>query len=212
MTSLFYPFATPRVQVPQNYIQSNSSVTVANPVTVVYSSAQSAGNLNVVVVGWNDTTSTVSTVADTKGNTYHPAVAVAQETTVLSQAIYYASNIASAAASANTVTVTFNTTPSFPDVRIAEYSGVTTFDVGTSGTGNSAAPSAGPVTTTAAREIIVGAGMTQGILAAGSGFNSRIVTGDGDLLEDEIVTSTGNYTATATQTSGVWVFQIATFK
>ena len=31
---------------------------------------QTAGNLNVVIIGWNDATTTVSSVADTEGNTY----------------------------------------------------------------------------------------------------------------------------------------------
>ena len=39
------------------------------------------------------------------------------------QVIYYAQNIA---AGANTVTVTFNTTVNYPDVRVLEYSGIAT--------------------------------------------------------------------------------------
>ena len=40
-------------------------------VAVTYPLAQTAGNLNVVVVGWNDTTSTVTSVTDSRGNTLH---------------------------------------------------------------------------------------------------------------------------------------------
>lgn len=36
-------------------------------VSVTYTSAQTAGNLNVVVVGWNDTTAAVSSVTDSIG-------------------------------------------------------------------------------------------------------------------------------------------------
>ena len=43
-------------------------------VTVAYPAAQTAGDLNVVVVGWNDTTSTVQSVKDSVGNTYALAI------------------------------------------------------------------------------------------------------------------------------------------
>jgi hypothetical protein len=205
-----------------NYVQGNFSTPAngTNPVTPAFTGAQTAGNLNVVIVGWNDNTSTISSVTDTKGNTYHLAVPVARNATApgLSQAIYYAANIVAATAGANTVTVTWNTAPNAADVRIAEYSGCATsnpFDVGTSGSGTGTTASAGPITTTAANEVLVGAGMTQGILTAGTGYTSRIVTTGsnavGDILEDEIVTSINNYSATATQASGPWVFQIAAF-
>ena len=74
--------------------------------------------------------------------------------------IYYAQNIAAAAAGANTVTVTFNTTVKYPDVRIVEYSGISTSGpldvaVGASGTGTSV--SSGSVTTSNANDLLVGA-------------------------------------------------------
>ena len=43
-------------------------------VSVTFTSAQTAGNLNVVVVGWNDTTAAVSSVTDSVGNVYTLAV------------------------------------------------------------------------------------------------------------------------------------------
>src|SRR5438067_1610730 len=45
-------------------------------VPVTFAVAQTAGNLNVVAVGWNDTTSTVSSVSDSRGNRYAKAGAV----------------------------------------------------------------------------------------------------------------------------------------
>ena len=43
-------------------------------VTVAYPAAQTAGDLNIVVVGWNDTTATVQSVRDSVGNTYSLAI------------------------------------------------------------------------------------------------------------------------------------------
>jgi hypothetical protein len=50
--------------------------------------------------------------------------------------------------------------------------------------------------------------------AAGSGFTSRVITTpDGDIAEDEAVTTAGSKTATAKlNSSGPWVMQMATFK
>jgi hypothetical protein len=48
--------------------------------------------------------------------------------------------------------------------------------------------------------------------SAGTGFVSRIITSpDADIAEDQVVTSTGSYNATAPSTSWSWVMQIATF-
>ncbi len=195
-------------------VQVNAA-TPQNPtasVAVNYPVAQTAGDLNVVAVGWNDTTSTVSSVTDTRGNTY--ALAIGPNTgTGLRQSIYYAKNIA---AGANTVTVTFSQAAAVPDIRVLEYSGldaVTPLDATAGAAGNSAAASSGNATTTKANELIFGAGMTaRHFNSAGTGFTSRIITTpDGDIAEDQIVGSTGSYSATAPLASGNWVMQMATF-
>ena len=104
------------------FAQSSIQVASATPqtpttsVSVNYSSAQTAGDLNVVVVGWNDTTAKVQSVADSAGNTYFLAVGPTVGTG-LQQSIYYAGNIRGGS---NTVTVTFNQAAAYPDVRILE--------------------------------------------------------------------------------------------
>ena len=83
-------------------------------VSVPYTAAQTAGNLNVVIVGWNDSTAHVSSVADTVGNVYQLAVGPTVLNGALSQAIYYAKNIAAPTLATNTVTVKFNVAASHP--------------------------------------------------------------------------------------------------
>src|SRR5579872_5590502 len=145
-----------------NFVQGNSA-TPQSPQTTVsvnYTLAQVAADLNVVVVGWNDSTATVSSVTDTKGNSYALAGAPVVQSGTATQAIYYAKSIATAAAGANTVTVTFSTGAAYPDVRIAEYSGLdpaNPLDVSIGGQGNSATSSSGAVTTTNANDLLVGA-------------------------------------------------------
>ncbi|WP_197081923.1 IPT/TIG domain-containing protein, partial [Silvibacterium bohemicum] len=94
-------------------------------VSVSYPAAQTLGDLNVVVVGWNDVASTVQSVKDSAGNTYRLAIGPTTGSG-LEQSIYYAANIAGGS---NTVTVTFSQAASYPDIRILEYRGVTALDV-----------------------------------------------------------------------------------
>jgi hypothetical protein len=86
--------------------------------------AQTAGNLNVVVVGWSDTTSHVLSVTDSLGNTYALAAGPTVQAGVATQSIYYSAGITGATAGGNTVTVQFDAPAIYVDMRIAEYSGI----------------------------------------------------------------------------------------
>ena len=139
---------------PPAFVQVNAAVPQTNQstVTVRYNNAQTAGNTNILAIGWNNATSNITSVTDSAGNTYQLAVPTARGAGV-SQAIYYAPNIKAAPAATNTVTVTFNTATPYVDIRATEYSGLATtnpFDVGTSASGTSTTANSGTVTTTAA--------------------------------------------------------------
>ena len=209
-----------RAQAATNaFVQVNSAdpQTAQTSVPVTYIKAQTAGDLNVVVVGWNNSTSQISSVRDSKGNVYALAVGPTVQTGLATQAIYYASNIAAAAAGANIVTVTFNTAAAYPDIRIAEYSGIATtapVDVVAAAQGSGTSSSSGAVTTLNANDLLVGANLVQTITTvAGSGYTSRVITSpDSDILEDRTVTATGSYSGTATVTSGSWVMQMVAFR
>src|SRR5262250_1353542 len=206
-------FLTPRgtaAQNPLSFVQINSATpqSSAATVSVPYTSAQFAGDLNVVVVGWNDATAQVSSVTDTRGNPYVRAVGPTVRSGSATQSIYYAANIAAAGANSNTVTVTFSTAASFPDIRIAEYRGVATanpVDVTAAATGSSTLSDSGSVATTNANDLLVGANLLQKhTTGAGTSYTSRVITSDGDILEDSIVTATGGYSATAPTSSTGW--------
>jgi hypothetical protein len=200
-----------------NFVQATtgpSTIQAANTsVSVAYINTQNAGDLNIVAVGWEDTTSAIGSVTDTHGNTYTRAVAPIPSGG-LQQAIYYAKNIA---AGGNTVTVTFNQAAAYPDVRILEYSGLdptSPLDVTAAAAGSGASASSGGATTTSANELIFGSGTTTGtaFTAPGSGFTTRVLDIYGNLAEDMTVSSPGSNAATATNSSGNWVMQMATFK
>jgi len=204
-----YTSAISFVQVssgPSTIQSSNSSVAVP------YGKAQTAGDLNIVVVGWGDSSSTISSVTDSLGNTYSLAVGPTSISN-LQQSIYYAKNIAGGS---NTVTVTFNQAAAYPDVRILEYSGLITIsplDVTAAAVGSGTSASSGSANTTAPNELIFGAGTCANEFSGpGSGFTNRIINIYGNLAEDKMVSSTGNYAATAINSGGGWIMQMATFK
>ena len=204
---------------PPAFVQVNAAVPQTNQssVPVTYTSAQTAGNTNIVAIGWNDATSNITSVTDSAGNAYQLAVPTARGSGV-SQAIYYAPNIKAAPAGTNTVTATFNTATPYVDVRALEYSGLdpaSPFDKGASASGTGTSANSGTVTTTAANALVFGAGMTTGSFgAAPAPFTTRIITNpDADIAQDRIVTTTGAYNATAPLSgSAFWVMQVATFR
>jgi glucose/arabinose dehydrogenase/PKD repeat protein len=208
--------SSPIAAGPITFKQVNSATpqTSQTSVGVGFGAAQTAGNLNVVVVGWNDITSNVISVTDSSGNVYQAAAPVTRSSST-SQAIYFAKNIAANAN--NTVTVAFNTAASYVDLRILEYSGidaVNPLDQTASAVGSSATANSGNVTTTAANELVFGAGTTTDAFSGGgSGFTTRVITTpDADIAEDRIVSTTGSYGATASQGGGTWVMQVVTFR
>jgi glucose/arabinose dehydrogenase/chitodextrinase len=192
--------------------QSTSVASLAVP----YLQAQGAGNFNVVAVGWNSASGTITSVTDTKGNAYVLAAPI-KRGTALSQAIYYAPNIKAANAGSNTVSVMFNTGVPWPDVRVAEYSGVDNtnpLDATVSGNGAGSTASSGNLTTTASNDLIFGAGMTTGVYNGGTnGFTTRIITPqNADIVIDKIATTAGSYAATADVGSSDWIMQAVAFR
>ena len=198
-----------------NYATPQSSVAT---VSVPFKAAQSAGNLNVVVVGWNDTTSRVSSVTDTKGNAYQLAVGPAAVPGALTQSIYYAKNIVAAAAGANTVRVSFTAAALYPDIRILEYGGMdqlSPVDVTASATGSTSTSSTPPVATTTSPDLLFAANtVATWTRGAGSGWTNRVITTpDGDIAEDRIVSTAGSYGSSAPLGGpGPWVMQMVAFK
>ncbi len=174
-------------------VASSTPQSPTQTVTVAYPAAQAMGDLNIVVVGWNDTAATVQSVKDSVGNPYSLAIGPTSGK-ALRQSIYYAASITGGS---NTVTVTFSQAAAYPDIRILEYRGVTTLDVTAGSNGSSTSASSGAATTTSPNELIFGANTVATLTkTAGSGFTSRIITvPDGNIAEDKVVTSSGSNSA-----------------
>src|SRR6185437_7487915 len=152
--------------------------TPLSTVTLSFDGAQNAGDLIVVAIGWSDGTSTVSSVTDSSGNSYALAIGPTRYSGTASQSIYYAKNIA--AAGANTVTVSFSAAVQYPDVRIAEYSGldgISPLDVTAGSANSSTSMDSGGAATTNANDLLVGASyVSGGTQGPGAGFTQRVIS------------------------------------
>ena len=215
-----HPATLPGAVSTITYVQSNSA-TPQSPktsVAVKFTVAQVAGDLNVVAVGWNNSTTTVSSVTDKSGNAYILAVGPTVQSGFGTQSIYYAKNILAAAAGANVVTVTFSSTAPSPDIRILEYSGAdpnSPVDVVAASSGSGSTSSSGAVTTTNATDLVFGANYVQTLTAGpGSGFIQRLLTSpDGDIAEDQMMTASGSNSASSPLSySGTWIMQMVAFR
>lgn len=203
-----------------NYVQGNYSApqTAQSTVAVPFTASQIAGDLNVVVVGWNDSTASINSITDKSGNIYALAVGPTVISGSLSQSIYYAKNIAAAAAGANSVTVNFSLAAIYPDIRILEYSGAdpnNPVDIIATGSGNNNVSSSPSATTTNATDLIFGANIVVTLTTGpAGGFTKRLLTSpDGDIAEDKMVTSVGAYSTTAPlSSSGAWIMQMVAFR
>jgi fibronectin type 3 domain-containing protein len=203
-----------------SFVQSNYATPQSGQtsVSVTYASAQNAGDLNVIVVGWNDSSATISSVSDSSGNVYSLAVGPTQFSGALTQSIYYAKNIHAAGPNANVFTVKFTSSAVAPDIRILEYSGLDTtnpFDVAATATGNSSSSATPTAAVPNAGDLIVGANIVVSLTAGpGSGFTQRVLTSpDGDIVEDRVASTAGSYSAGAPLNgSAAWIMQMVALK
>lgn len=157
---------------------SNSSVLL-----YPYTSAQTAGNTNIVAVAWNANTGTVTSISDTTGNAYSLAIGPTRSGAA-TQYIYYSSNIGAAAAGANTVTVNLSASEVQTGLSIVEYRGLATSSAldgaAVAGTGTSTAVQTATLTTTNPCDLLFATNfVANDITKVGGGFWSWLDP-DGD--------------------------------
>jgi hypothetical protein len=187
-------FAQPVGGGPLTLIQTiQGGTTGTNNVSGVFAFPQNAGDLTVCGVLWNDNTTTVSGLSDTKGNTYTQFSSSPKTTAVASLAVYYAFNIAVAAANANTVTAAMSASPSFRKIHCIEYSGVLTtspLDVNVGATGTAIQLNSGNLTTTVANDLLVGFdNVASNITSTSPSFAQRILISGNDVEDRQALTA-----------------------
>jgi len=175
------------------------------------------GNLLVVFVGCHSISVTVSSIADTAGNTYTKVTSIKDSYDTIE--CWYAKNITGNAN--NVVTATYSDSVDYRTITVDQYSGCDTstpLDQYNTGTGNDTAPTTGNITTTAADEVLV-AGVYLRVsktITAGTNYTLRTLTNSAPSYaasEDRIISATGTYNATFSLDSATyWITIVASFK
>jgi len=200
------------------FIQANAAAPdnmARKSLDVPFKNAQTAGNLNVVVIGWYDLNVSVTSVMDSTGNPYQPAGSPTSVsgTDPIEQVIWFAPRIGAALPGANVVTVTWDASACEPDVRVLEFRGVSALDVtaGNSGTDGSAFVTADTSTKNAQELIVAGGTSTNAFSTADPPYTLAIISEGSDIAEYRVVSATGKYGASAPLPGKSWVMQLATF-
>lgn len=201
------PAAAEAAEVQAKYGYANHGTSVTSTLT----NTAHAGNLLAVYVVWSNTDAV--TVTDDQGNTYTPA---GDKTTwyngMYSGQVFYAKNIHGGESQ---ITATFESEVYFGVLYTHEYSGLSKanpFDVTSATEGTGTDLNSGNVTTTHAHDLLFGAGASGGAVDnGGAGFTVRSLD-EGNLIEDQEVTTTGSYSATGVHGGGKWVMQVVAFK
>lgn len=217
-----------------SFVQTNNSGVGATNYNraVAFTGAQTAGNLNAIVISFGRVSGTITnvitSVTDTLGNAYAPCnsflVAAAGSSDSLGQIIYAAPNIKAAGAGANTVTLVCGgaSPPDFSTMAIFEHSGLAlSSPVDATASAKADNPSAtttpsGSLTTTVANDTLFAAvAMYDGPQSSPSftgGFTQRAkYYTEHDC--DQVGVAIGSY-AFQTQSNGTngWISQLVAFK
>ncbi len=189
--------------------QAKPTTTIAFPSNVV------SGNLLVLGI-WKSANNSVSSISDTRGNTYQVDRAqLATDNTGV--AIYSCISVGSGA---NTVSVTMGATTDL-SMCVMEFSGVVSTswrDAVESGSGSGTALDSGSGQSIAqANEVLIGFGgsiSTNTPWTAGTSYTLSSATARANMImEWQIVAATGTYDATMTSNvSNNWAMALATYK
>jgi hypothetical protein len=151
----------------------------------------------------------LQSIGDSLGNTY----TVVAGPVVTNGYVHYVAIASNSAGGDDTVTVKLSAAISGGwDVLALEYTGLALtapFDKTTYESGNSGSMTSGSASTSFAHELLIGYGHSTGMMA-GPGYTARETTNN-NLVEDQVVFTTGDYTATGTTMPGIWTLILATF-
>jgi len=198
-----------------NFVQTNATFFdgSTSSLGVAFTNAQTLGNINIVVVSWNDATATIQSVSDTAGNSYIAGSSTVRGTG-LSQAIYYAANIPSSVENGNTITVNFAQSALIPFLQVFEYAGEGD-SIGLYSTASKSSPASTPsakptvsIPALSGQLVFVALFSPEPVSSGTKGFTSRSIITSFGYVEDEIAPANGTIKANAVlSASGNWVIQ-----
>ena len=216
LTVVFALVLAPAMALGQTFVQIvGNTPTTATAVTFL--TAENAGDLNVVVVGWSDESASVTSVTDSNSNNYILASTSGGESQSI--AMYYARNISVATTTTPTVTVVFSNPNEVADVRVLEYTGFSSATVTVDnwiGNAGSGTPGTSTSVTTSTQSLLVGGGTAGYAFATGGLPGYMTARGGLDTFGNVVMDSNGAvapgaYQASASVNQGAWVMQVVGF-
>lgn len=218
---LTFVLVAPSAWAAPAHVQSPSAATAFSGMTIAlaYGSNVTAGSLLVCYIYASHG---ISSVADSRSQTFSSAINLTDGATY-SRAIFYYANTT---AGADTVTVTFAGSITYASLQCSEYSGVATSSPLDQTTSNSQtdpgtatdAITSGNVTTTTNGQLIVGwtsaIVVAVGTVSAGTNYTGRQNVFGDTLFEDRVQTTAGSIAATFTTNHATsdYITLISTFK
>jgi len=190
-------------------VQTEATSTVTATNSLVLPAPVQAHNAIIACFTFTSGNATLQSISDSLGNTY----TVVAGPVVTNGFVHYVAIASNSPGGSDTVTVTLSAAISGGwDLLALEYTGLALsapFDKSVYDSGNSGAMTSGSATTSFAHELLLGYGHSSGMMP-GPGFTARDTTAE-NLVEDQVVFTTGDYTATATTMPGIWTLILATF-
>ena len=213
LVSAFFLSAIQAVASTPAFVQErDNQVNSGNTSSTTFSSVVTGGNLLVAYLIWDSTGG--ASVSDSLGNVYASAGGPTRWSNgIYSAQVFYAINKRSGV---DTVTATFSTSVhSFGIIYAHEYSGInptSPLDVTIAAAGPSGNLTSGVTNTTNSIDLLFAGGVSASVVTSpGPGYMARS-TSHGNITEDRIVTVTGSYNATATNSGGAWGMQFVAFR
>jgi hypothetical protein len=210
------PVSSPKLNQISSFTSQSTVYNPASTYTATFSSPVTRGDLIAVAFWWNYAPgSSIVSVTDSAGNIYRPILQTPSAySNDWSAWIYAATNVTGASNVAVTVKVSYANADQF-SMAILDYSNLKTLDATSTSGGTTGMPmTSGTAITHQPNELILGVGVADVNLMAGSGFNSRFTSGNFS-VEDKIVSSTGSYNATFNAPTSIanegWDIGMATF-
>ena len=181
-----------------------------------FPSSSTDGNLIIVHLSYDNVARSVSSVTDTKGNTYARISGPTTWNTTYRSELWYAYNIKGGGAAINVTATLTGSSTSYMQIYISEYTGILTtanpLDQKATITGSTASITVGPKTTAYGNEFVYAVAIgASGTLSHGAGFNLRS-SANANIVEDKNANTAGSYNATFSSAGGNWVAEMATFR
>jgi DnaJ-class molecular chaperone len=192
---------------PWSNVQTTAKQVTTGTNALPFSSNTTAGDLLIAEVDFPNT-STFTSISDSEGNTWTEIGATSGVYTA--SRLYYAKNIKGGA---DTVTTVVSATPSYHELYISEYAGLSTtapLDAYSVNAASASSFTSNSITTTASNDLLYGLEIDSNVGTASSGWTTRSSL-DGNVDADENAPTAGSYAFTGSS-SGSFIAWIAGFK